>query len=346
MSDDSKNRLEPAILEACLDRLPIGAIIVDDEGIVRRFNRYEEQLSGRRRQDVIGRPFFSDVAPCTNDIELGAKFRRGIAEGHLDVDIEFSFPYPYNRVARDVRIRAFTVEGQRDHANLILIEEITGRRELERNNQTMMASLRALLGSEGDADAAAEADADAGAVTEERIVCVLADLSSYRGVAGQVAPAELFGLLDQRIRFAVDAVHRFGGHIDEIRGDSVRAYFVVGSGDTHNRAYFDALRAARAICREDEHNRYQLPFRVGVASGTVWQGTLGRREFAQRAAVGGAFTSAQRLSSLARSGEVILGAEVEERARDAIGTTELPAVPVAGLDGIWPAYRLERLDLP
>lgn len=345
MSDSKKPSIEPAILEACLDRLPIGAIIVDDEGVVRRFNRYEEQLSGRSREDVIGRPFFSDVAPCTNDIELGAKFRRGIADGELDIDIEFSFPYPYNRVARDVRIRAFTVRGRSEHANLILIEEITGRRELERNNQMMMSSLRAMLGQEDSEESTSARSADDEEVVEEQIVCLLADLSSYRDVAEQIAPGKLFGLLDKRIRFAVDAIHRYGGQVDEVRGDAVRAYFVVDGGERRDRAFYDALRAARDVCR-DEDDRFSLPFRVGLASGKVYQGRLGRREFSQRTSIGGAFTAAERLSSLARGGQIILAAEVEDRVRSAVDCVELPAVPIAGFDGLWPAYRLERLDLP
>jgi photoactive yellow protein len=345
MTNYNKPDLEPAILEACLDQLPIGAILVDDEGVIKRFNRYEEQLSGRSREKVIGRSFFSDVAPCTNDIELGARFREGIEDGNLDIDIEFSFPYPYNRVARDVRIRATSVHGQEDHINLVLIEEITSRRELERNNQTMMASLRAMIGTDavGDADERKPADT----VTRQKAVCLLADLSSYASVAREVAPDELFGLLDGRIRHAVAAIHRYGGQIDEITGEAVRAYFVIEEREeVHNQAFFNALRAARDITGERGGAELELPFRVGIASGEVIQGRLGRDEFSQKATVGAAFTAASRLASLAGEAQTMMAADVEERVRESVGTSEVPRMPIVGLDEVWPVYRLERVDLP
>ncbi|MGM0559033.1 MAG: hypothetical protein ACQEVA_21795 [Myxococcota bacterium] len=50
-----------------------------------------------------------------------------------------------------MRIRAASVGSSDNPANLILIQEITSQRELERNNQTMMQSLRSML--KGDQDA-------------------------------------------------------------------------------------------------------------------------------------------------------------------------------------------------
>lgn len=348
MTDDKKPRLEPAILEACLDQLPIGAIVVDDDGIIKRFNRYEEQLSGRSREEVLGESFFSDVAPCTNDIELGAKFREGIEQGILDIDIEFSFPYPYSRVARDVRIRATSVHGEDEHANLILIEEITGKRELERNNQMMMSSLRAMLGGDEEGAKAAQKGGSSSDVVSQQTVCLLADLSSYASVAGQVAPDELFGMLDKRIRHAVGAIHRYGGHIDEITGEAVQAYFVIEDDEEkRDQAFYNALRAARDINRDqDDSIEFELPFRVGIATGEVIQGELGRDEFTQKATVGAPFTAARRLASLANASQTMLTASVHDRVKDSVSTAEISRMPIGGLDDAWPLHRIERVDLP
>ena len=51
--------LDVKLLEQLLDDLPIGALILDDQGIIRRFNKYEEQLSGLPRQKTIGKYFNS-----------------------------------------------------------------------------------------------------------------------------------------------------------------------------------------------------------------------------------------------------------------------------------------------
>jgi photoactive yellow protein len=349
--------IDPAILESFLDQLPIGAIMVDDEGIIQRFNRHEEQLSGFSREEVIGESFFSEVAPCTNEIELGTKFRRGISEGNLNIDIEYTFPYPYNRVARDVHIRAFSAEANDSHANFILIEEITSKRELERTNEEMLSGLRAMLGDDdsgSDPDGlAAQSDTgvdDDGTVQQE-CVCLYADLSSFREVAEEIAPNALFQVLDKRIRHAVQAVHRYGGHIDQITGDAVHAYFVI-EHDKEHRPFYDALRAGRDICNsssdttDPDDPNFELPFRVGISHGEVVSGRLGRQEFSRPATVGHPLTVARQLASLASTNEIVMSAAVTDRCKDAIGTTEVPEMPIAGLDGAWPIHRLERLDLP
>jgi photoactive yellow protein len=347
MSTPDQPEITTDIYEDVLDRLPIGAIIVDDEGIIRRFNRYEEQLSGLSRDEVIGRSFFSDVAPCTNDIELGAKFREGIEDNNLDIDIEFSFPYPYNRVARDVRIRAASVGSQENPANLILIQEITSQRELERNNQTMMQSLRSMLSGDSEAEVGgAHAVGDrTSAYVEQESVVLYADLSSYSHAAAEVEPRSLFGLLDKRIRTAVDAIHRYGGHVDTINGDAVHAYFPLDDGK-ERRVFFDALRAARDIADREKNTKFELPFRVGVSHGTLIRGDLGRDEFSRKVTVGHPLAVARKLASLGRANETIVSATVYDVTRESVGASELPQISVAGLEDAWPVHRIETVELP
>lgn len=354
LSDKTPN-IDPAILESFLDQLPIGAIMVDDEGIIQRFNRHEEQLSGFSREEVIGESFFSEVAPCTNEIDLGTKFRRGISEGNLNIDIEYRFPYPYNRVARDVHIRGFSAEAGDSHANFILIEEITSKRELERTNEEMLSGLRAMLGDDSgsDPDKLAEQSAPTSpdGTVEQECVCLYADLSSFREVAEAIAPGDLFEILDKRIRQAVQATHRYGGHIEQITGDAVHAYFVVEEDQQH-RPFYDALRAARDICSSNHPDAQpgdetlELPFRIGVSHGDVVSGRLGREEFSRTATVGHPLTVARQLASLASVNQVLMSASVADRCGDTIATTEIPQMPIATLDDAWPIYRLERLDLP
>ena len=134
--------LNVPLLEELIDELPIGLLVLDERGIIQRFNRYEQQLSGRSREDTIGRSFFSDVAPCTSDIELGPKFHQGIEEGNLDLSVEFSFPFPFNRVPRDVYIRARSIHAGSKLAHVVLIEDITSRKQLERSNVEMLRGIR------------------------------------------------------------------------------------------------------------------------------------------------------------------------------------------------------------
>lgn len=47
-----------------LDRLPFGAIRLDKAGKILNYNQTEAELSGRKKESVIGKNFFTEVAPC------------------------------------------------------------------------------------------------------------------------------------------------------------------------------------------------------------------------------------------------------------------------------------------
>jgi photoactive yellow protein len=92
-------RLAPADI----DTLPFGAIQLDRNGTVLAYNSAEERISGRKRQDVIGRNFFSEVAPCTRVRRFFGAFQEGVERGALNEIFDFSFRFP--QATREVRIR-------------------------------------------------------------------------------------------------------------------------------------------------------------------------------------------------------------------------------------------------
>jgi photoactive yellow protein len=77
--------------ESALDRLPFGAIRLDKDGTILRYNQTEADLVGRKKENVIGKNFFTDVAPCTNVQEFAGQFREGIEKGFLHT----VFPYVF-----------------------------------------------------------------------------------------------------------------------------------------------------------------------------------------------------------------------------------------------------------
>jgi photoactive yellow protein len=57
-----------------LDKLPYGLICLDAQGRVVRYNDTEARLAGLPKERVIGRSFFSEVAPCTRVREFEGEF--------------------------------------------------------------------------------------------------------------------------------------------------------------------------------------------------------------------------------------------------------------------------------
>lgn len=78
---------------AQLDQLPFGVIRVDAAGRIDVYNAAESRLSGRNPARVIGRNFFTDVAPCTHLPAFHGRFLEGQRRGDLDEVFGFTFGF-------------------------------------------------------------------------------------------------------------------------------------------------------------------------------------------------------------------------------------------------------------
>ena len=70
-----------------LDALPFGVIQMDRSGTVLHYNSTESRYSGLSRERVLGRHFFRDVAPCSNNQRVAGRY----ALAALDETIEYTF---------------------------------------------------------------------------------------------------------------------------------------------------------------------------------------------------------------------------------------------------------------
>lgn len=93
-SEVGRNEIERIqnFTEQQLDTLPFGAIRLDREGKILSFNQAEADLSGRKKENVIGKSFFLEVAPCTNVQDFAGRFREGVTRG----DLHATFPYVFD----------------------------------------------------------------------------------------------------------------------------------------------------------------------------------------------------------------------------------------------------------
>ncbi len=101
--DDLAATLHQASL-GTLDRAPFGIIRLDEGGVVRFYNQFEEHFSGRSASETIGRSFFEDVAPCTRNRLFQDCFERGLANGTLDTTFSYTFTYRLRPTLVDVRM--------------------------------------------------------------------------------------------------------------------------------------------------------------------------------------------------------------------------------------------------
>jgi photoactive yellow protein len=113
------------ISEAEFDALPFGIIRIDREGKILEYNAFEEQISGRTRDDVVGKNFFTEVAPCTDVEDFHGRLLSSEPETMVNVQFPFTFPFKYER---HVFIHIVTGPGQ---TYWIFVSERASERTLE-----------------------------------------------------------------------------------------------------------------------------------------------------------------------------------------------------------------------
>lgn len=132
---------EIRLLGRLFDSLPVGIIVLDRRGHVVVFNREEERLAHRQRDKVVGRPFFTEVAPCMNVKELGKTFERDIEYHELRVTTEFSFPFPFLDQPRDVLVRMLSFVVEDAPYGCLMIQDISAQRSIDRMKETLASLL-------------------------------------------------------------------------------------------------------------------------------------------------------------------------------------------------------------
>ena len=76
-----------------INDLAFGAIELDAKGKILKYNAAEAGITGRDAASVIGKNFFTEVAPCTSTPKFKGAFDAGVKSGDLNTMFEYVFDY-------------------------------------------------------------------------------------------------------------------------------------------------------------------------------------------------------------------------------------------------------------
>jgi photoactive yellow protein len=76
-----------------IDTLAFGAIQLDGKGTILQYNQAEGTITGHDPKAVIGKNFFTEVAPSTNTPAFKGTFDQGVRSGNLNTMFEYTFNY-------------------------------------------------------------------------------------------------------------------------------------------------------------------------------------------------------------------------------------------------------------
>ena len=106
-----------------LDRLPYGMIQLDPAGRILNYNAVESKLASLRKEDAIGKQFFTEIAPCTRVQEFYGRFKEGVI--HESLDTSFRFHFAFKQHPRDVTVRL--LYSKRSRTVWVLISDEAGQ---------------------------------------------------------------------------------------------------------------------------------------------------------------------------------------------------------------------------
>jgi tyrosine ammonia-lyase len=102
----------PRIPRKGRDRMRFGIIELDYKGIVIAYNMGEAKITGRNAADMIGKNFFSEIAPCTQTPEFFGRFKAGVKKGELNARFDYFFDFQMDPVAVRVTMMTSTIDGE------------------------------------------------------------------------------------------------------------------------------------------------------------------------------------------------------------------------------------------
>lgn len=89
-----------------LNALEFGVVAMTLDGVVVRYNAYESRLAGLSPSRVLGKNFFSEVAPCTNNYLVASRF-----EECATLDEQLAYVFTLRMRPRNVDLRLIKALG-------------------------------------------------------------------------------------------------------------------------------------------------------------------------------------------------------------------------------------------
>ena len=178
-------------------------------------------------------------------------------------------------------------------------------------------------------------------VGDRRVVTALfADIVDYVRMIAEHDPEEVRVRVRTALGRMAEAIERLDGTREKFIGDAVFAVF--GWPQAHDddpvRAALAAL-AIRAALREPDAGGEPLEVRIGIATGEVVAAARGDGT-GDLSVTGGAITTAARIQSLARPGEILLDEATVRGGRDRLAVEDRGSVVLRGQSSIVRLYSL------
>ncbi len=185
--------------------------------------------------------------------------------------------------------------------------------------------------------------------TAERrqLTVMLCDLVGSTGLSARLDPEDMGAVMDAYHAACARVVQSYDGFLADFRGDGILAYFGYPRAheDDAERTVRAALDIATAVARLKTHAVEPLAVRIGIATGLVVVGDLGREgALWENALIGETPNLAARLQALAGPGTVVVAATTRRLLGDLFRLRDLGCHDVKGIAEPVAAWAVEGVS--
>lgn len=182
---------------------------------------------------------------------------------------------------------------------------------------------------------------------ERKVVTVLfADVVNSTSFTERLDPEEVHEIMDGCFKILMEEVHKYGGTINQFRGDGVMALFGAPyAAENHaQRACLSALgiQEALKVYGDELKARFGIDFimRMGLSSGSVVVGSIGDELRMDYTADGDTTNLASRMESMAKPGTVLVTKNTYKKSMDQFTFRSMGKVSVKGKERPLEVYEL------
>ena len=177
------------------------------------------------------------------------------------------------------------------------------------------------------------------------------DIRGFTGLAEEKEPEIVIEMLNDHFTRITDIVIRHGGHLNKFVGDEAMIVFGTPAPNLQHaeaavRAALDIQEEIARIDRKKKMGDVSFEVGIGINSGEIVAGNLGSPKRMEYTVIGDNVNVASRLTSLAKSGEILISKQTYESIEDnsRLKVTERGKVSVKGKKVEITIFNVLRLD--
>ncbi|MEA3348998.1 MAG: adenylate/guanylate cyclase domain-containing protein [Chloroflexota bacterium] len=325
-----------------------GVITTDVQRKVTLFNQAAERILGTPMDQVLGNPLtevFGDMGP-----QLAMVTKSVLEENIPTLGKEFNPTLP-GRGSLFLRMSCTPLMDAQlsTKGATVVIDDLTRQRQLEADRERIRQTFgRVVVPRVRDRllEDASNLQLDG---IRQPITVLFADIHDFTPFSERTNPEDLFEVLNSYLSLAAKAILKEEGTLDKFMGDAAMAFW--NAPDEQPNHALRAVRAALAMDqairahREASRLEHQLYFSIGISSGEAMVGNVGTSDLFNYTVIGDTVNYAQRLESIADTGQILLSEPTYQAITDDIIAKQLPPVKVKGKSKPAVVFELQGLRL-